>query len=109
MPSQPGYFAAGGDALEEPCTAPPGKYCAGHSASSDGDTDCPAGAYCIGFHFVAQPCTAAAGFYCPPGSDSSAGVVCEAGFACLGGDQVHVFFFCLADVYVGLLDELCHL
>ena len=92
VPAQPGYFAAGGEALEEPCVASPGRYCKGGGVSTEaeGETECPVGAYCIGFHFVAQPCAAEPGFYCPAGSDSAAGIECEAGFACPGGEEDRV-------------------
>ena len=92
VPAQPGYFAAGGEALEEPCVASPGRYCKGGGVSTEaeGETECPVGAYCIGFHFVAQPCAAEPGFYCPAGSDSAAGIECEAGFACPGAEEDRV-------------------
>ena len=43
------------------------------------------GAFSSNVSTPCTPCLAAAGFFCPPESPSAAGIICPAGFYCLGG------------------------
>ena len=56
----------GDDAVKEPCTAPPGRFCAEGSSVAEGNSDCSVGWYCVGYHFMPQPCSAAPGVHMLP-------------------------------------------
>lgn len=79
-----GFFCTGGDAVKEPCRAPPGRFCAEGSSNGEGNSDCPVGTYCNGYFFLPLDCLAVSGNYCPKLSSDADGVTCPAGFFCAG-------------------------
>lgn len=89
--------------MKEPCTAPPGRFCAEGSSDPEGSEDCSVGWYCVGYHFMPQPCLAPPGFFCPEQSSEGEGVECPVQkivLSCLQGKRRAILHCCSTCVTV---------